>query len=131
MPILPIQNIIVKYLRLPFPSVIVRSGSPEAISISTKNNIVGATLVVAQNNKRGRVKPCPYIYGETATLTMFARGDKEGVIARGFSPEAISKDETATLTAFTHGDKKSHFSVADKNYTHLNFTVSTHSVSSL
>jgi hypothetical protein len=36
----------------------------EAISISTKNNIVGATLVVAQNNKRGRVKPCPYSYEE-------------------------------------------------------------------
>jgi hypothetical protein len=82
--------------------VIARGNNSEAISISTKNNIVGATLVVAQNNKRGRVKPCPYIYGETATLTAFARGDK-----------------------------KSHFSVADKNYMHLNFTGSTHSVSSL
>ena len=60
--------------------VIARGFSPEAISISTKNNIVGATLGVAQNNKRGRVKPCPYSYGKTATLTTFARGDKEGVI---------------------------------------------------
>jgi len=65
---------------LPFLSVIARGDSPEAISISTKNNIVGATLVVTQNNKRGRVKPCPYIYGETATLTSFARGDRENSI---------------------------------------------------
>jgi hypothetical protein len=62
--------------------VIARGNNSEAISISTKNNIVGATLGVAQNNKRGRVKPCPYIYGETATLTTFARGDRERVMDR-------------------------------------------------